>query len=119
TDPPEPEELVDALAFVDDHLVDVEAAVPIGEARRLVGVAGTITTLAAMALGLDAYDPARTHLAVLTHRNVEALFRRVVSETVAERAEDPAVEAGRADVIAAGALIVAAILRRWPFGSVL
>jgi exopolyphosphatase/guanosine-5'-triphosphate,3'-diphosphate pyrophosphatase len=118
-DPPSPEELAEALAFVEDHLVDVEAAVPVDDARRLVGVAGTVTTLAAVALGLDTYDPARTHHHALTRNNVEALFRRLACETVAEHREDPAIEPARADVITAGTLILAAVMRRWKAESIL
>lgn len=119
TDPPAPEELAEALSFVADHLVEVEAVVRVAEARCLVGVAGTITTLAAVALGLDRHDPRRTHHHFLSHRNVEALFRRFASETVEERREDPAIEPGRADVITAGTLILVAVLRRWGFDGVL
>jgi exopolyphosphatase / guanosine-5'-triphosphate,3'-diphosphate pyrophosphatase len=118
-DPPEAIELAEALSFVDDHLGEVEARVPAREASRLVGVAGTVTTLAALALGLDRYDPRRTHHHVLSRRNAEALFRRLASETIQERREDPALEPERADVIVAGTLILLAVLRRWELSGVL
>ncbi len=112
-DPPRADELAEALAFVEDRLVEVEAVVPVEEARRLVGVAGTVTTLAAVALELDAANAGRAHHHVLTRANAEALFRRLASETVDERGEDPALEPGRAEVIVGGTLVLVGILRRW------
>ena len=84
-----------------------------------MGVAGTVTTMAAMALGLDRYDPAKTHHHLLSRDNAEALFRRLACETTEERREEPAMEPDRADVICAGALILVGCLRRWSVTSVL
>ena len=76
----------------------------------LVGVAGTVTTLAAIALGSDPYEPTRVHGSVLTAAQVEELCTRLSRMTAAERLGVRGLEAKRADVIVAGALIVRAAL---------
>jgi exopolyphosphatase / guanosine-5'-triphosphate,3'-diphosphate pyrophosphatase len=83
-----------------------------GEPATLVGVAGTVTTLKAVELGLPAYDAARVHGAVLTLSAVEALAEKLASMSLAERVELPGLEPKRADVIVAGALIVRELLRQ-------
>jgi exopolyphosphatase / guanosine-5'-triphosphate,3'-diphosphate pyrophosphatase len=79
--------------------------------RRLVGTAGTITTLAALDLGLPAYDPARVHGHRLTAAGVESLLGRLAALRHAERARLPALEPGRADLIVPGIAIVLGVLR--------
>jgi exopolyphosphatase / guanosine-5'-triphosphate,3'-diphosphate pyrophosphatase len=73
---------------------------------RLVGTAGTVTTLGALDLGLGAYDPARVHGHRLSAPAVAALLARLGALTVAERAALPCLEPGRADLIVAGIAIV-------------
>jgi exopolyphosphatase/guanosine-5'-triphosphate,3'-diphosphate pyrophosphatase len=74
---------------------------------RLVGVAGTVTTLSAVAQALPVYDAERVHGATLARDDVEALVARLARLTVAERATLPGMEPKRADVILAGGIIVA------------
>lgn len=78
----------------------------------MVGLAGTVTTMAAMALGLDAYDPARIHGSTLTALQVDQVSESLVRMTRAERARLPFMHPGRVDVIAGGALILRAIMHR-------
>jgi exopolyphosphatase/guanosine-5'-triphosphate,3'-diphosphate pyrophosphatase len=73
----------------------------------LVAVAGTVTTLAAVAQALPSYDAARVHGAALALAEVRALLDRLAGLTVAERSRLPGMEPKRADVIVAGAVIVA------------
>jgi len=80
--------------------------------RSVVGVAGTVTTVAAGALGLSEYDPDQVHLARLTREQVRATVDELVAMTVAERKALGYMHPGRADVIGAGALILDAVLRR-------
>jgi exopolyphosphatase/guanosine-5'-triphosphate,3'-diphosphate pyrophosphatase len=82
---------------------------PLGP-RLLVGTAGTITTLAALDLGLGVYDPARVHGHRLAVRRIEALLYRLGALHVAERAHLPALEPGRADVIIPGIAITLGVL---------
>ncbi len=74
---------------------------------RLVGVAGTVTTLSAVAQALPVYDAERVHGAALARDEVEALVARLARLTVAARAALPGMEPKRADVILAGGIVVA------------
>ncbi len=78
---------------------------------RAVGVAGTWTTLAALSLGLAAYDATQVHGRVLAVEVVEALAARLWSLSLPERLQLPGLQPGRADVIPTGALIAARSLR--------
>ncbi|HEX9243859.1 MAG TPA: Ppx/GppA phosphatase family protein [Anaeromyxobacter sp.] len=78
---------------------------------RLVGVAGTVTTLAAVLQALPAYDAARVHGSSLALADVERLAATLAALTVPERAALPGMEPKRADVILAGAIVVAEAMR--------
>ncbi len=79
---------------------------------RLVGVAGTVTTLSAVAQGLPHHDAQKVHGARLTAGEIEALIARMAGLTVAERAALPGMEPKRADVIVGGAVVVVEAMRR-------
>jgi exopolyphosphatase/guanosine-5'-triphosphate,3'-diphosphate pyrophosphatase len=114
SDPPAPEELANAIGVVRDILDDVEREMPaVRQARRLVGLAGTITTMAAVEIGLPAYDQSRTHHFVLTHDAAEDVFRTLATEARAARIHNPGLEEARADVIVGGAIILVTIMRTW------
>jgi exopolyphosphatase/guanosine-5'-triphosphate,3'-diphosphate pyrophosphatase len=96
-----------------EKLIDRAAeAVPLDEAHTLVGLAGTITTLGAVALGLDEYDSSRVHLSHMSLGQVRDLTNRLLGMTPQERKAIPSMHPGRADVIGAGALILLAIMER-------
>ena len=84
-------------------------------ASTLVGSAGTVTTLAALDLGLEAYDPHRVHGHHLTRAAVEGLRGRLAALTLAERSALPCLEPGRADLIVPGSAICLAVLDRLGF----
>ena len=86
----------------------VRGLLPEAEAKRAVGVAGTVTTIAALDLGLAEYDPERIHGHSISRQAAEAQLARLASLTVEERAR--IIEPGRAPVIVAGAAILAEIL---------
>lgn len=97
-----------------------EALAPLGAlapaaGARLVGVAGTVTTLCAVAKALPRYDGTKVHGAVLTLAQVEELIERMAGLTVPARAALPGMEPKRADVIVGGAMVVAEALRRTGF----
>ncbi len=119
-DPPRAEELAQALSVVEDYLEDVRRALPtLGDARRLVGLAGTVTTMAAVEIGLAQYDRDRIHHFVLTRRAVEDVFRTLAMERRADRIFNPGLEEARADVIVGGCIILVAIMRRFGFDECL
>ena len=112
SDPPAPEELSQAFDVVRGHLDDVARVIPsAAEARRFVGLAGTVTTMAAVEVGLATYDRDRIHHFVLTRAAAEDVFRTLATETRRQRLHNPGLEEARADVIVGGAVIVVAIMR--------
>jgi exopolyphosphatase / guanosine-5'-triphosphate,3'-diphosphate pyrophosphatase len=102
-DPPAPRELLAAASAVREQL-------PTLESSSAIGVAGTVTTLAALDLGLEVYDAARTHEHVLSRDAVETWLTRLAAMTTGERLEVPGIEPGRAPVIVAGTLVLREIL---------
>lgn len=110
-DPVEPAELAACRASVDERLRD-EAWPRIQPHRpaTLVATAGTPTTLAALDLGLTAYDPARVQGHRLSALAIERLTARLAALPLAERARTPGLEPGRADVIVPGGIVLAAAL---------
>jgi exopolyphosphatase / guanosine-5'-triphosphate,3'-diphosphate pyrophosphatase len=115
-DPPQPEELTAAISLTDTYLEDVRREIPsAGEARTLVGVAGTITTVAAVELGLATYDRAKIHHFQLTRDAAEDVFRTLATESRADRVHNPGLEEARADVIVGGCCVLVAIFRRFGF----
>lgn len=82
------------------------------EARTLVGLAGSVTTVAAMALELPAYDSTAIHHSRIPYEKVREITEWLLGSTHAERAAIPSMHAGRVDVIAAGALVLLSIMER-------
>jgi exopolyphosphatase/guanosine-5'-triphosphate,3'-diphosphate pyrophosphatase len=112
TDPPAPEELSQAFDVVRIHLEDVARVIPsVAEVRRFVGLAGTVTTMAAVELGLATYDRDKVHHFALTRAAAEDVFRTLATESRRQRLFNPGLEEARADVIVGGAIIVCAIMR--------
>jgi exopolyphosphatase/guanosine-5'-triphosphate,3'-diphosphate pyrophosphatase len=114
-DPPSTDEIADARSVIDTALGGVE----LPDGLRLIGVAGTITTLAAVVLGLRAYDHDRVHRSELTASDVASWSERLLSMTTDEIVALGPVERGRADVIGGGALILRRVMQRWSFDPVL
>ena len=110
SDPPPTAQVQAASRLVDDMLAAAERAVPVRDAATLVAVAGSATTVAAVALGLPAYDPVAIHGAVLTAGQVHVVADTLLAMTRAERAALPVMHPGRVDVIGAGALILSRVL---------
>lgn len=119
SDPPTDDELRQAATTVDAALDSVAGQVPLDGARTLVGVAGTITTVAAATLDLPGYDRAAIHHADLPVDRVRAAISRLVAMTHDERRALPYMHPGRADVIGAGALILDRILEHTTTASLL
>jgi exopolyphosphatase/guanosine-5'-triphosphate,3'-diphosphate pyrophosphatase len=118
-DPPTAEEAAALRADVATHLAEVTGVLDPSAADRVVGVAGTVTTVTAIALGLDAYDPRRIHRATLDAAEIAAVADKLTAMTVAERAALPVMARGREDVIAAGALLLDELVRRFRIRQVI
>ncbi len=113
SDPPRPEELSNAIALVSDHLDDFIREIPdLVDTSGLIGIAGTITTLAAVEIGLPTFDPAAVHGHILTRDAVEEVFRTLATEALADRVHNPGLPRERADVIVGGCCVLVAVMRR-------
>ena len=120
SDPPSAEELSQALSVVRDYLEDVARDLPTTrEANQLVGLAGTVTTVAAVEQGLSTYDRDRIHHFVLSRAAAEDVFRTLATEPRADRVHNPGLEAARADVIVGGCCALVAVMRYFGFDQCL
>ncbi|WP_030563745.1 Ppx/GppA phosphatase family protein [Streptomyces aureocirculatus] len=117
-DPPTAAQIAAIRADVEAALDLAERTVPLREARTLVGLAGSVTTVAGIALGLDAYDSAAIHHSRIPYERVAEIADRLARSTHAERAAIPVMHPGRVDVITAGALVLLAIMERTGAGEV-
>ncbi|KAB7835156.1 Ppx/GppA phosphatase family protein [Streptomyces mobaraensis] len=111
-DPPSPERIAAIRADVEAALDLAEQTVPLREARTLVGLAGSVTTVAAIALGLPEYDSTAIHHARIPLTRVREVTSRLLSSTHEQRAAIPVLHPGRVDVIAAGALVLLCLMER-------
>lgn len=115
-DPPLPEELLACISVVEVHLDDVAREIEgVAEARTFVGLAGTVTTAAAVEIGLAEYDRDRIHHFVLTKGAAEDVFRTLATEPYDDRVANPGLERERADVIVGGMCVLVAIMRHLGF----
>jgi exopolyphosphatase / guanosine-5'-triphosphate,3'-diphosphate pyrophosphatase len=112
-DPPDAAELARCAERVRDALADVDV-----RPRAAIGVAGTVTTLAALDLGLDAYDRERVHGHCLSLDGARAQLERLAAIPLAERRDVPALEPERAPVIVAGAIILVETLARFGLDAI-
>ena len=117
SDPPTADEVADAVGSIDRELDRAVQVIPelakTDPTTRLVGLAGTVSTLASVEFGLEDYDRDRIHGAVLTRGAVAHWCEVLGRETVAERARRPAIPEGRQDVIFGGALVLNEVMRRF------
>jgi exopolyphosphatase/guanosine-5'-triphosphate,3'-diphosphate pyrophosphatase len=118
-DPPTGQQVAAARADVEAAVRQAGETVPLAEARTLVGLAGSVTTVAAMALDLPAYDRDRIHHSRISAGDVHDVAQRLLAMTRAERAALPFMHPGRVDVIGAGALVLAVVLEYVPVDEVL
>ncbi|MFJ9853343.1 exopolyphosphatase [Streptomyces sp. NPDC101150] len=112
SDPPTPAQIAAMKADIAAALDHAEEAVPVTQAATLVGLAGSVTTVAAIALGLDHYDSEAIHHSRIPLAKVRDITGDLLASTHAERAANPVMHPGRVDVIAAGALVLLSIMER-------
>ena len=110
SDPPLAREIAAATRDIDAAILDALNDVPGQRANTVVGVAGTVTTVAAIAMELHEYDPERIHLSSMSHEQVDQVTAHLLGITRQERLKLPGVEPGRVDVIGGGALILKRIM---------
>jgi exopolyphosphatase / guanosine-5'-triphosphate,3'-diphosphate pyrophosphatase len=118
-DPPPQAEIAAATRDIDSALDLVAATLPAETARTLVGLAGSVTTVAGIALGLRVYDASRIHHARIPAGQVHEIATELLGQTRAQRAVIGVMHPGRVDVIGAGALVLDRIMTRFGFAEVL
>jgi exopolyphosphatase/guanosine-5'-triphosphate,3'-diphosphate pyrophosphatase len=119
SDPPTPAEIDATLADLTAALERAAADVPLREASAFVGVAGTVTTIVAIALGLPAYDPVAIHGSTIGYPVVAEVTERLLGMSKEQRAALPVMHPGRVDVIAGGALVLRAVMEFADIGEVI
>ena len=120
SDPPRPEELTNCIGEVTQHLEDVVREVPLtATAARFVGLAGTVTNVAAVELGLAEWDRDAVHHFRLTKDAAEDVFRTLATERLADRVHNPGLEPQRADVIVGGCCVLVSVFRFFGFDECL
>lgn len=120
SDPPAPEELSNAIAEATSWFDDLAREVPAAlAARTVVGLAGTISTVAAVEIGLAEWDREVIHHFVLRRAAIEDVFRTLATEPLADRLHNPGLEAARADVIVGGCCALVAFVRTLGIDEVL
>jgi exopolyphosphatase / guanosine-5'-triphosphate,3'-diphosphate pyrophosphatase len=118
SDPPSAAEVLATRDDIDRALDAVAAVVPAASAHTLVGLAGSVTTVTAIALGLPLYDPGKTHHARVSAPNVHRVTIQLLGQSRDERSKIPSLHPGRVDVIGAGALILDRVMDRFGFDGV-
>jgi len=111
-DPPSQEQIAAVEADIASAFDEAARSVDFSLAKTVVGVAGTVTTVSAMAMDLQRYEPEIIHGSTLTSAQVEELTQRLLAMTRAQRAALPFMHEGRVDVIGGGALILRELARR-------
>ena len=120
SDPPAPEDLHAAISVTTQHLEDVDREHPeVRDFRTAIGVAGTITTAAAVEIGLAEYDRSAVHHFVLTRAAAEDVFRTLATESAADRVHNPGLQPERNDVIVGGLCALVAFLRHFEVDELL
>jgi exopolyphosphatase / guanosine-5'-triphosphate,3'-diphosphate pyrophosphatase len=117
-DPPTAQQVAEARADIERALAVVAEKVPVREAASLIGLAGSVTTVTALALGLEEYDPARIHHARVSAADVHSVTQSLLAMNQASRAALPVMHPGRVDVIGAGALVLDTVMRWGGFADV-
>src|SRR5580692_4767576 len=118
-DPPGQDEIAAAGADIDDALDMVAGKIPVAAARTLVGLAGSVTTVAALVLGLDSYQAERLHHSRVSAAAVRKVAASLLAQTRSERARLGVMHPGRVDVIGGGALVLTQIMERFGFDEAL
>ncbi|ELP63141.1 exopolyphosphatase [Streptomyces turgidiscabies] len=111
-DPPGEEQIAAVRADIEAALDLAGQSVPLSEARTLVGLAGSVTTVSAIAQNLAAYDSEAIHHSRVSYDRVREITVTLLRSTHAERAAIPSMHPGRVDVIGAGALVLLSIMER-------
>ena len=116
-DPVTPAEVSEIEHFVTDMLAQNAKDITAGNCK-MIGIGGTITTLAAVAQGMESYDPNRVHNFVLTLSEVKCILEKLAAVDISKRREIPGLHPKRADIIIAGTIILKCLMEHWGFDCI-
>lgn len=119
SDPPGDQQIAAAARDIDDAIGAALASTGFDRSDHLIGLAGSVTTVAALAMGLPAYDSAAIHGSRIDARQVREVTARMLAATRTERAAEPVMHPGRVDVIGGGALVLDRIMTLGGFSQVI
>ena len=119
SDPPTQPEIASTISDIDNQIELIKRTVPINSGTTFIGLAGSVTTIAAMALGLNEYDAEMIHGSRLGFEQVETVTGELLTMTHKERADLGFMHPGRVDVIGGGALVLRESMRILGFDQVL
>ena len=117
-DPPTPAQIQSATDDIDAAISQAGAVIPFDRVQSFIGVAGSVTTVAALSLGLSEYDPEQIHGSRITATEVHRITTELLAMTRSERAELGPMHEGRIDVIGGGALVLDRIMTQLSLGEV-
>ncbi|MBI4364089.1 MAG: Ppx/GppA family phosphatase, partial [Candidatus Latescibacteria bacterium] len=118
TDPPADEELGRIRAHVREVFAEKLGAFGGGHVERAIGVGGTVSAFGALDLGLTKYDPSRIENHLLSRERISTIEKHLCSIPLSQRRDLAGVSRGRADIIPAGAVILAEFVNRFPVDGV-
>jgi exopolyphosphatase/guanosine-5'-triphosphate,3'-diphosphate pyrophosphatase len=110
-DPPTSQQIADATKDIDSAIATASSVVPLAQVNSLIGLAGSVTTLAALALELEVYDSEKIHGSRISAAKVHQLTQELLGMTRAQRAKLGPMHEGRVDVIGGGALVLDRIMQ--------
>ena len=119
SNPPTQPEIASTISDIDIHIELIKATIPINSETTFIGLAGSVTTIAAMALGLTEYDADIIHGSILSREQVESVTDALLQMNHKERANLGFMHPGRVDVIGGGALVLRESMRLLGFDQVL
>ena len=119
SDPPTQHEIASTVSDIDIQIEIIKKTIPIQPETTFIGLAGSVTTVAAMALGLTEYDAEKIHGSYVSLKQVEAVTGELLSMTHQQRAALGFMHPGRVDVIGGGALVLRESMRLLGFDQVL
>lgn len=117
-DPPTPAQIAAATADIDAAVAEALAVTQFDRAERIIGLAGSVTTVAALAMDLPAYDSRIIHGSRISAADVHRVTEQMLAATRADRAAEPVMHPGRVDVIGGGALVLDRIMALGGFDEV-
>jgi exopolyphosphatase/guanosine-5'-triphosphate,3'-diphosphate pyrophosphatase len=119
SNPPTQPEIASTISDIDFHIELIKATIPINSETTFIGLAGSVTTISAMALGLTEYDADIIHGSIVSREQVESVTNKLLQMTHKERANLGFMHPGRVDIIGGGALVLRESMRVLGFDKVL